>query len=86
MFKERKPWSMGILVAISTVAVGFVGAIGWLSQEAQAARCLDCDERFAHEGSGGEPACIYGIFSCPPWLGGHGELIIDNSNPPEPPA
>ena len=86
MSKERKSWSIGILVAISTVAVGFVGAIGWLSQQAQAARCLDCDIVLAEVGSLPEPVCPYGVFSCPPWNGGHGELTIDNSNPEEPPA
>jgi hypothetical protein len=79
MSKIRKFWSIEILSAVGIVAVAFVGAIGWLSQEAEAAKCLDCDERITNEVSGAEPACIYGIFSCPPWAGGHSELTADSA-------
>ena len=71
-----------VLVGAAMIFGLATGTVGLLSQEVQAARCLDCDTRLADEGTGAVPACPNGIFSCPPWLGGHGEYTCDGC-PPE---
>jgi hypothetical protein len=67
---------MGVTKALlvgAAMILGLAATVGWLSQEAHAAICLDCDNPAEDSGTGAEPVCRYGIFSCPPWTGGHGE-------------
>jgi len=71
----------GVLVG-AAMMLGLAATVGWLSQEAQAAICLDCDNAAEDPGTGAEPVCPNRIFSCPPWLGGHGEYTCDGC-PPE---
>ena len=80
--EQNKKEMMGVTKALvigAAMMLGLAATLGWLSQEAEAAKCLDCDERITNEVSGAEPACIYGIFSCPPWAGGHNELTADSA-------
>jgi|SRR5215207_5781744 len=68
----------GVLVG-AAMMLGLAATVGWLSQEAQAAICLDCDNAAEDPGTGAEPVCPNGILSCPPWAGGHGVLECDPS-------
>jgi hypothetical protein len=78
--KQNKKEMMGVAKALlvgAAMMLGLAATVGWLSQEAQAARCLDCDTRLENEATGAEPACPNGVFSCSPWSGGHAELTAD---------
>jgi hypothetical protein len=77
---EKKMVVTKALLVGAAMMLGLAATVGWLSQEAQAARCLDCDTN-QDPGTGPVPACPNGIFSCPPWQGGHGELTCDPECP-----
>jgi hypothetical protein len=64
-------------VGITAMILGLAVTVGWLPQEVQAARCLFCDTLGDDLGTGPNPTCPNGVFSCPPWAGGQGILEYD---------
>jgi hypothetical protein len=56
--QNKKEEMMGVTKVVlvgSAIMLGLAATVGWLSQEAEAAKCLDCDLR--QEPSYGPPTC-----------------------------